>query len=860
MRLTLWVLLAGACGPAERIEGTEPGDCSDGADNDADGQFDCDDPGCSGAPDCEEADTDVDADMDTDVDTDTDTDVDTDTDTDTDVDTDTNPTGPLERYVYGVANPLAAFEMVSLSGGDLAAGDGVVGILDAGALHLVENATTGDLASAASVVLTLGDGLYEAPFIGDVTGDGIADVGAFDADATYYVVPGPIDGTETLADAWLIDVSATGDIGGALVADFDADGIGDLALWAGSTASQPGGQLAVFGGPISADTSWNTASWWVSGAADPIGGATAGDFDGDGSDDLVIASTQVYVFDGPRSSGMWSTSDAEHMLDGSSPGVGDVDGDGLDDLSTFVLNPAKTVGVYRGPLPSTDLGHGAADARVSLSDGVNFGGTTRLGDIDQDGHGDLIWVQRGFGAGIRVVYGPLAGDYDAVDQPAVLNLGRDYSPNQPILLADIDGQPGPDVVNILSSATGPHPAEVHVFAGGASPPVAPPNLSQQVARWSGTQPASLTLSGGPGEHAELSVVDLDGAGMDNALVVLSNTAAGLTLSWVHDPTPGGAFDGQIVSAGDYADSPAVVGDLTGDGVSDVVFRTTQDLVVLPGPLAQHADLSSAIRFSGPPGGFANPVILGDVTGDAQLDLVVNGLNTGFVVPGPIPSAASIDPGTFTTFDRDADTLVVADVDDDGIDDLAYRVNSDTYVFRGPLSPGVVTVEGAFDHWISDAWLSRAGDLTGDGIPDLLATHEISSTDFERAIRVFASPLPVVQPAWVSLGYVQDDGFGGPFGESYSSGDLDRDGIGDLLVMESAGGGSIEVFYGPILGPRPQSAADASIPFRPTALLALDIPWVVGDVDDDGVDDVVVQYASVETTSGEFEVDVFFGAP
>jgi hypothetical protein len=30
-----------------RIEGTEPGDCEDNADNDADGLFDCDDPGCA---------------------------------------------------------------------------------------------------------------------------------------------------------------------------------------------------------------------------------------------------------------------------------------------------------------------------------------------------------------------------------------------------------------------------------------------------------------------------------------------------------------------------------------------------------------------------------------------------------------------------------------------------------------------------------------------------------------------------------------------------------------------------------------------------------------------------------------------
>ncbi len=37
----------------EGYEGDDPGECSDGADNDADGAFDCDDPGCFGAPVCQ---------------------------------------------------------------------------------------------------------------------------------------------------------------------------------------------------------------------------------------------------------------------------------------------------------------------------------------------------------------------------------------------------------------------------------------------------------------------------------------------------------------------------------------------------------------------------------------------------------------------------------------------------------------------------------------------------------------------------------------------------------------------------------------------------------------------------------------
>ncbi len=40
----------------EVVEGTEPGDCTDGADNDADGLFDCEDDGCAGSPDCDGSD------------------------------------------------------------------------------------------------------------------------------------------------------------------------------------------------------------------------------------------------------------------------------------------------------------------------------------------------------------------------------------------------------------------------------------------------------------------------------------------------------------------------------------------------------------------------------------------------------------------------------------------------------------------------------------------------------------------------------------------------------------------------------------------------------------------------------------
>ncbi len=81
----LLVLLA--CGEKE---GDDPGECTDGADNDSDGYFDCADNDCWGSPDCLEGEVDADADADADSDTDGDADADSDADSDADADADTD--------------------------------------------------------------------------------------------------------------------------------------------------------------------------------------------------------------------------------------------------------------------------------------------------------------------------------------------------------------------------------------------------------------------------------------------------------------------------------------------------------------------------------------------------------------------------------------------------------------------------------------------------------------------------------------------------------------------------------------------------------------------------------------------------
>ncbi len=82
MRTFLFASLLGfstflACGEEEKEtrtepEGANPGECTDGADNDFDGDYDCNDSDCSGSPDCLESDCDDGADNDQDGDFDCD--------------------------------------------------------------------------------------------------------------------------------------------------------------------------------------------------------------------------------------------------------------------------------------------------------------------------------------------------------------------------------------------------------------------------------------------------------------------------------------------------------------------------------------------------------------------------------------------------------------------------------------------------------------------------------------------------------------------------------------------------------------------------------------------------------------------
>lgn len=162
---TVALACAISCGEEERTEGQFPGECADGADNDSDGAYDCDDSDCEGSPDCvEEADTDTDADADSDTDTDTDADSDADTDADTDADSDADvdygPCTPPDSWTGDIDAALYTDQPYDTS-------------YDAGVLELMERISPsgggswgeGNMVIDATIVAVREDWLYDRHYI-----------------------------------------------------------------------------------------------------------------------------------------------------------------------------------------------------------------------------------------------------------------------------------------------------------------------------------------------------------------------------------------------------------------------------------------------------------------------------------------------------------------------------------------------------------------------------------------------------------------------------------------------------------------------------------------------------------------------
>ncbi len=345
----------------------------------------------------------------------------------------------------------------------------------AGAAYLVLGPVTADMSLGSSDARLLGEAAtdgagYSVAGLGDVDADGYDDilVGAHYNDrggsfaGAAFLVLGPVSGDLDLAtaDAVLVGEEASDFLSDPIAGagDVDGDGRADLLLGArlhDGAGSNRGAAYLVYG-PVTGELDLSSADVCLEGEDDDdyagSAVAAAGDVDGDGLDDLLVASTRnseagtaagaAYLFHGPVTGDMdLGSADAKllgedsYCYTGSSlASAGDVDADGLDDVFVGAYGYSAGAGPYGGGgyIGAVYFVSGASVGDMSLADAearmigeaaTDYAGcaVASAGDVDQDGAPDVVigaWSENTGGTDAGAAYlvlAPFEGEIELAD-------------------------------------------------------------------------------------------------------------------------------------------------------------------------------------------------------------------------------------------------------------------------------------------------------------------------------------------------------------------------------------------------------------------------------------------------------------
>ncbi len=703
---------------------------------------------------------------------------------------------------------------------------------------------------------------------GDINNDGIddlligaryADPGASRSGETYVVFGGSDVGTAGAfelssldgSNGFIIEGIDLNDRAGIALSDLgdvNGDGIDDLIIGSpfgdrDGTASNEGESYVVFGSSEGFDASLSLSTLdgtngfllQGSGKGDQSGFAVsdAGDFNGDGINDLLIGAFladtptanagETYLVFGSSDLGTGGTVDLAnlngangfvvrssgsfHRTGRSVSSAGDVNNDGYDDVIIGAVSPSpngqssagqsyvifgnsSTVAAGVFDLSSLDGQNGFALNGVDPNDlaGLSVSGA---GDVNGDGVDDLlIGAERADGDGgndsgeVYVVFGSSA-------------LGTSTAPAS-IDLSSLDGQNGfvlkGDGANDLTGRSISDLGDINndgiddlIVGAVLADPDGMINSGTSYVVYGST---SLGASGSE------DLASLDGANGFSIKGVDFNDLSGQSVSGAGDVNGDGLYD---LIIGAYLADP---GGRNGAGESYVVFGTdgkspTVDITASDGTVTNVDPFTATFTFSE------------DVTGFAADDIMVWGGALG----GPL---MTVDARTYTA-DIVPDGLGVVAIDvargaaqdaagngSDGASPFLVSVVGETQLALSSLDGNNgFTIHGITPGDLSGFAVSGAGDVNGDGINDLL------------------------------IGARYGDGGGNNSGESYvvfGGSDVGSSGDFDLLTLDGANGFTM-------VGVDADDQAGSSV----TGL---------GDVNADGIDDILVGADRANSSAGE----------
>jgi len=312
---------------------------------------------------------------------------------------------------------------------------------------------------------------------------------------------------------------------------------------------------------------------------------------------------------------------------------------------------------------------------------------------------------------------------------------------------------------------------------------------------------------------------------------------------------GGTFTGGGTVAYPYpipqfgAGAHLVLADFDQDGKADLALTTDRFTVVYWGD--GDGKFTTSDLFSVPP--YPLALVAADLTGNGREDLVLAGQDGGMFVLSNLGHRSF--RAASTTHSAHATGIVVRDFNGDGRPDVAV-VN--TPACKAPCSGSVSVFPGTGNAWFGPGKrysigmhgaAIAAGDLNGDGIPDLVVTNATAGDHADVSVLLGVKGGGFAAARNYTMGSLSNDVF---------LVDVNRDGKLDLVEDGGVALGKGDGTFGP-LKPFP-----AGLGFGQPYATTFSMHLAVGDVNGDGFPDVVASWVPPGMSAYASEVWVLRG--